>query len=165
MQSTLTIYPHITKIQGTDGETLIVEGTQILLSSLIEDYQRFNQSVDALLTKWNHLNPALVFSALAYYYDHQSEIERTLQLIEEKRQKEIAKSLYPDEETYHYIQKQGKLFEQMLPQLLSQYEGYYVYFEDGRVLEADTDEENLLDLVEEKYGLKPMFIEKVEIKN
>jgi hypothetical protein len=53
----------------------------------------------------------------------------------------------------------------MLPQLLSQYEGYYVYFEDGRVLQADTDEEKLLDLVEEKYGLKPMFIEKVEIKN
>jgi hypothetical protein len=147
MQSTLTTYPHI------------------LLSSLIEDYQRFNQSVDAILAKWHHLDPALVFSALAYYYDHQDEINQTLQFIEEKRQKEIAKSLYPDEETYQYIQKQGKLFEKMLPQLLSQYEGYYIYFEDGRVLEADTDEEKLFDLVEKKYGFKPIFVEKVEIKN
>ena len=165
MQSTLTSYPHITKIEETDGATLMIEGTQIPLAFLIEDYHRFNCSVDAILSKWSHLNPALILSALAYYYDHQDEIEQNLQFIEEKVQKESAKSLYPDSETYHYIQKQAADFEQVLPELLREYAGYYVYFEDGRVLEADTDEERLLDLVEEKYGLKPMFIEKVEMKN
>ena len=49
----------------------------------------------------------------------------------------------------------------MLPELMTNYQGQYVYFENGQVLASDTDEERLLDFIEEKYGLKPMFIEAV----
>ena len=59
------------------------------------------------------------------------------------------------------MQLQTQLFNQMLPELMTNYQGQYVYFENGQVLASDTDEERLLDFIEEKYGLKPMFIEKV----
>lgn len=158
----LASYPHLIRVQFEQQEILVIEGTQIPISYLVEDYYRLNQSVDALRKKWRHLKPALILSALAYYYDHPEEIERVLNTQLEEVNLEIAKSLYPDKTTYEYIQHQGKLFDERRLSLLPDYEGYYVYFEDGQVLEADKDEEKLLDLVEEKYGLKPMFIEKVK---
>lgn len=158
----LSSYPHLTKIQVGEQETLVIEGTQIPLSYLIEDYHRLNQSVDAVRKKWSHVKPALILSALAYYHDHLKEMQQVLKSQEEVANSEIAKNLYPDLATYEYIQHQGKLFDKMLPELLSDYENCYVYFEEGKVLESAQDEEKLLDLVEKKYGLKPMFIEKVK---
>jgi uncharacterized protein (DUF433 family) len=155
-------YPHLEEIKIGEQEILVIEGTQIPLTYLVEDYHRLNQSVDAVRRKWSHLKPALIFSALAYYHDHLPEIQQVLKSQEEVANREIAKNLYPDLATYEYIQHQGKLFDKMLPQLLSDYQDYYVYFEEGKVLEFDKNEDNLLDLVEEKYGLKPMFIEKVK---
>jgi len=92
---------------------------------------------------------------LTTLYPHLETIDQTESAME------IAKSLYPDLETYQFIQLQAQLFNQMLPELVSDYQDQYVYFENGQVLASDTDEERLLDFIEEKYGLKPMFIEKV----
>ncbi|MGK7955816.1 MAG: DUF433 domain-containing protein [Crocosphaera sp.] len=157
-----SFYPHLEEIETREKTIIIVEGTKIPLTSLIEDYYRFNQSVDALLRKWRHLNPALIFSALAYYHDHIPEVQKLLELQEDEANQEIAKNLYPDLATYEYLQHQGKLFDEMLPKLLLKYENCYVYFEEGKVLEYNEDEEQLLDLVEKKYGLKTMFIEQVK---
>ncbi|EAZ91420.1 DUF433 domain-containing protein [Crocosphaera chwakensis] len=157
-----SFYPHIEEIESQDKKMLIIEGTKIPLTYLIEDYYRLNQSVDAVIKKWEHLDPALIFSALAYYYDHISEVQKLLQKQKEATNQQIAKNLYPDLATYEYLQHQGELFDKMLPKLLLEYENYYVYFEEGKVLEYHADEEKLLDLVEKKYGLKPMFIEKVK---
>lgn len=38
----------------------------------------------------------------------------------------------------------------MLPELISQYAGMYILFEDGKVIDADIDEDVLLDRVWEK---------------
>ncbi len=157
-----SFYPHIEEIKSQEKKMLIIEGTQIPLTYLIEDYYRLNQSVDAVIKKWEHLDPALILSALAYYYDHISEFKKLLQRQEELANQQIAKNLYPNLATYEYLQHQGELFDKMLPKLLLDYENYYVYFEEGQVLESHLDEETLLDLVEKKYGLKPMFIEKVQ---
>ncbi len=157
-----SLYPHLEEIETTEQTIIVIEGTKIPLTYLIEDYYRLNQSVDALIRKWRHLDPALIFSALAYYHDHISEVQKFLQGLEQVANQEIAKNLYPDLTTYEYLQHQGKLFDEMLPKLLLKYENYYVYFEEGEVLEYHEDEEKLLDLVEKKYGLKPMFIEQVK---
>jgi uncharacterized protein (DUF433 family) len=157
-----SLYPHLEEIETTEHTIIVIEGTKIPLTYLIEDYYRLNQSVDALRSKWGHLDPALIFSALAYYHDHISEVQKFLEVQEQVANQEIAKNLYPDLATYEYLQYQGKLFDEMLPELLLKYENYYVYFEEGKVLEYNEDEEKLLDLVEKKYGLKPMFIEKVK---
>jgi uncharacterized protein (DUF433 family) len=156
-----TLYPHLEIIKQTESEMICLEGTQIPLYFIIEEYQRLHQSVDAVITKLNHLNPALILTALAYYYDHQKEINDIISNQQKATETEIAKSLYPDLETYKFIQLQAQLFKQMLPELIINYEGQYVYFENGQVLASDTDEERLLDFVEGKFGLKPMFIEKV----
>ncbi|MDJ0660611.1 MAG: phosphate acetyltransferase [Crocosphaera sp.] len=157
-----SFYPHLEEIKSGEKMLLMIEGTKIPLTYLIEDYYGLNQSVDAVIKKWEHLAPALILSALAYYHDHISEVQKLLQRQEEVANQQIAKNLYPDLAIYEYLQHQGKLFDKMLPQLLLDYENYYVYFEEGKVLEHHADEEKLLDLVEKKYGLKPMFIEKVK---
>ena len=157
-----SLYPHLEEIATTEQTILVIEGTKIPLTYLIEDYYRLNQSVDALIRKWRHLDPAFIFSALAYYHDHISDVQKLLKGQEEVANQEIAKNLYPDIATCEYLEHQGKLFDQMLPKLLLKYENYYVYFEEGKVLEYNEDEEKLLDLVEKKYGLKPMLIEKVK---
>jgi hypothetical protein len=66
----------------------------------------------------------------------------------------------PDEA---YIDRQAALFEQHKPELLQQYEGKYVVFEDGKVLAAG---DNRALLAVEQYrqgGMRPLFIEKVTL--
>ncbi|MGI0479625.1 DUF5678 domain-containing protein [Geminocystis sp. CENA526] len=162
--SSATLYPHLERIKQNELEIICLEGTQIPVYWVIEEYKRLHQSVDAVITKLNHLNPSLILSALAYYYDHKQDINQIINNNQIAIDTEIAKSLYPDLQTYHFIQKQAQLFEEKLPELMKNYQGKYVYFENGEVLAFDNDEEKLLDFVEEKYGVKSMFIEKVEIK-
>ena len=93
--------------------------------------------------------------------EEQKEVIEAIEEDKNHREFEVAVSLYGDIETYQYMEEQGKLFDRMLPELLEKYHGMYVYFENGEVLEADLDEEKLIDLAEQKYGYKPMFIEQV----
>ncbi|HAG82513.1 MAG TPA: hypothetical protein DCL61_15455 [Cyanobacteria bacterium UBA12227] len=60
-----------------------------------------------------------------------------------------------------YIEKQAKLFDQVKHELLDHYEDKYVLFENGNVLDFDEDREKLAMRSYEKYGMKPLFIEKV----
>ena len=55
--------------------------------------------------------------------------------------------LFWSQEAYSYITKQSDLFDAMLPELIAQYAGMYVLFEDGNVIDADLDEYILLDRV------------------
>jgi hypothetical protein len=55
--------------------------------------------------------------------------------------------LFWNQDAYNYITKQSDLFDAMLPQLIEQYPGMYVLFEEGNVIDADIDEDILLDRV------------------
>jgi hypothetical protein len=55
--------------------------------------------------------------------------------------------LFWSQDACNYINKQSDLFDAMLPQLIEQYAGMYVLFEDGKVIDADIDEDTLLDRV------------------
>ena len=57
------------------------------------------------------------------------------------------KDLYPTKEGYDYVTSQGKIFDTCLLDLISKYAGEYVVFEDGRVIDRDTDEDILLNRV------------------
>jgi hypothetical protein len=86
-----------------------------------------------------------------------------------KHQTESVRSLYPDEQSYDYIRRQGELFDQSLPELISQYAGEYVLFEDGKVIDSDVDEDKLADRILESdfflnKKLKAIFVEKVPEK-
>ena len=73
---TQTEYPHIIKVEGVCGGEAIVEGTRIAVWNIVGYYYRLGLSVEAILSDWDYLEPAQVFSALAYYHDHKDEIER-----------------------------------------------------------------------------------------
>lgn len=71
-----TEYPHIVKVEGVCGGEAIIEDTRIAVWHIVEYYYRVGMSVEEILADWDYLNPALVFSALAYYHDHKAEIDR-----------------------------------------------------------------------------------------
>ena len=67
----------------------------------------------------------------------------------------------PDAETLAYMEYQSQLFTQKKDDLLRQYAGLYVLFEDGQVLDADKDESALVLRAYDIRGLKPLFVKKV----
>jgi len=70
-------YPHIASEQGIAGGKPIVSGTRITVR-LIAGYYQMGMSIDEILTALPHLTPSQVHSALAYYFDHQEEIDLDL---------------------------------------------------------------------------------------
>jgi uncharacterized protein (DUF433 family) len=72
----LTSHPHIVKVDGVCGGEAIIEGTRIAVWHVVGYYYRVGLSVEEILADWDYLNPAQVFSALAYYHDNREEIDR-----------------------------------------------------------------------------------------
>ena len=70
-----TAYPHIVKIDGVLGGQALIEGTRIAVWHMVGYYYKVGMSVEDILAEWNYLEPAQVFSALAYYHDHRAEID------------------------------------------------------------------------------------------
>jgi hypothetical protein len=60
-----------------------------------------------------------------------------------------------------YIEKQAELFDACKRELLENYEGSYILFEDGHVLDIGESRSELAMRAYEKYGMKPLFIERV----
>ena len=73
---TRTEYPHIVKIAGVSGGDAIIEGSRVAVWQLVGYHYKAGMSVEDILAEWAYLNPAAVFSALAYYHDHRAEIEQ-----------------------------------------------------------------------------------------
>ncbi|MDI6770807.1 MAG: DUF433 domain-containing protein [Anaerolineales bacterium] len=71
-----TEYPHIVRVDGVLGGEAIIEGTRIAVWHIVGYYYKVGMSVEDILAEWDYLNPAAVFSALAYYRDHKAEIDR-----------------------------------------------------------------------------------------
>jgi len=70
-------YPYIgSDPEIADGKPIIV-GTRITVRS-IAGYYQMGMSADEILTTLPHLTPSQVHSALAYYFDHQDEIDTDL---------------------------------------------------------------------------------------
>lgn len=70
-----TAYPHIVKIDGVLGGQAIIEGTRIAVWHVVGYYYKVGMSLEDILAEWNYLEPAQVFSALAYYHDNKVEID------------------------------------------------------------------------------------------
>lgn len=83
----------------------------------------------------------------------------------EQEEEEALKNLYPDLETYEYMEGQGKIFDLHLPRLQEKYPNMYVRFENGVVLDWDEDDMKLVERSEQKCAGKLFFIEKVVAKN
>jgi uncharacterized protein (DUF433 family) len=76
-------YPHISSHQEIAGGEPVIEGTRITVRC-IAGYYQMGMSVDEILTSLSHLKSSQVHSALAYYFDHQEEIDRDLEKSSDK---------------------------------------------------------------------------------
>ena len=71
------IYPHIgSDPKIADGKPIIA-GTRITVRC-VAGYYQMGRSADEILTTLPHLTPSQVHSALAYYFDHQEEVDTDL---------------------------------------------------------------------------------------
>ncbi|MBI2559709.1 MAG: DUF433 domain-containing protein [Planctomycetes bacterium] len=71
-------YPYITSHREIAGGAPVIEGTRITVRC-IAGYYQMGMSVDEILTSLSHLTSSQVHSALAYYFDHQAEIDKDLE--------------------------------------------------------------------------------------
>lgn len=83
-----TTYPHIEKIEGDSAR--LQRLPRIRVAQIAMDYLNHGWSADEIVIHYPHLRPAEVHSAMAYYFDHQEEIDGEIgeeqRLIEEWRQ-------------------------------------------------------------------------------
>ncbi len=79
MNSTLQLkaYPHLDCDSNIAGGKPIIAGTRITVAC-IAGYYQLGMSTDEILMTLSHLTPAQVHSALAYYFDHQIEVDSDL---------------------------------------------------------------------------------------
>jgi uncharacterized protein (DUF433 family) len=71
-------YPYITSEPGIAGGRPVIAGTRITVNC-IAGYYQLGMSIDEILDNLRHLTPSQVHSALAYYFDHQEEINVDLE--------------------------------------------------------------------------------------
>lgn len=85
-------YPYITSSSKIAHGAPIIHGTRITVRT-IAGYYQMGMNVDEILATLSHLSAAQVHSALAYYFDHQNEIDTDLRdsSDEEKWKQKIAK--------------------------------------------------------------------------
>ena len=84
-----------------------------------------------------------------------------LQVIRDRQSLTQTKTQVPDPEILNYMEQQAEIFNQKKPELLNQYLGKYILFENGKIIDADNNESALAQRTIAKNGLKPMFIKKV----
>ncbi len=70
-------YPYITSNAAISGGAPIIEGTRITVRC-IAGYYQMGMMIDEIISALGHLTPSQVHSALAYYFDHQEEINLDL---------------------------------------------------------------------------------------
>lgn len=73
----VAVYPYITHKKGVLNGTPIINGTRISVKT-IAGYYQMGMNVDEILNALSHLSPSQVHSALAYYFDHQNEIDKEI---------------------------------------------------------------------------------------
>jgi Family of unknown function (DUF5678) len=64
-------------------------------------------------------------------------------------------------ERIEYLLQQQHLYQSAKPQLLGQYEGQYIAFENGVVLDSDRDDRQLMPRLYAKYGHRDILVEYV----
>jgi hypothetical protein len=70
-------------------------------------------------------------------------------------------SKYIDKDLLTYLQNQQMLFDQAKPQLLANYNGLFVWFENGQILDSDRDQSALFLRAYTPDETRPLFIAQV----
>ena len=68
-------YPHL---RVDSSGRAWVDGANVKVSEIAADYLAHGSSVEEMAIQFPHLTPAMIHSALAYYYDHREQYEDAL---------------------------------------------------------------------------------------
>ena len=74
----LSKYPHLARDPAISAGAPIIRGTRTTVRAVAEYHQRLGMSADDILMALPHLRLAEVHTALAYYFDHQAEVDAQL---------------------------------------------------------------------------------------
>ena len=77
MKTTAIKYPHIATDARIAGGVPIIKGTRIAVRT-VAGYYQLGMSPDEILQSLAQLSQAQLHAALAYYFDHQKQIDRDL---------------------------------------------------------------------------------------
>lgn len=66
-------YPHVEKLG--DQPARLERQPRIRIAQIVTDYLAYGWSPDEMCRQHPHLKPAEVHAAMAYYFDHQAEID------------------------------------------------------------------------------------------
>jgi uncharacterized protein (DUF433 family) len=75
MSATLTSYPHL---HVDSSGRAWVDGANVKVIEVAADFLAHGSSVEEMALQFPHLSPAMIHSALAYYYDHREECDKEL---------------------------------------------------------------------------------------
>jgi uncharacterized protein (DUF433 family) len=70
------IYPHLDKRDGEPARLQRVP--RVRVAQIVADYLAYGWSVDEMCRQHPYLRPAEAHAAMAYYFDHQDEIDREI---------------------------------------------------------------------------------------
>lgn len=81
---------------------------------------------------------------------------------EKEKQEDIeyerkVQNLFSDTESYEYMMRQWQLFSEKWSEIVVDYCGKYILFEDGKVVDWDEDSDTLIDRVRAKTGPRTLF--------
>jgi uncharacterized protein (DUF433 family) len=71
------VYPYIVKEEGYCGGKAAIGATRVRVNNLVH-LHKLGRTAQEILVEYPDLSLAQIHSALAYYYDHQDEIEAEL---------------------------------------------------------------------------------------
>ena len=72
------LHPHVECRPGVCGGEPVVRGTRFPVRSVVEYVLRSGMTPEELVAEWKQLSLAQVHDALSYYYDHKTEIDRSI---------------------------------------------------------------------------------------
>jgi uncharacterized protein (DUF433 family) len=73
----MALSDHIESTPGTRGGKPRVAGTRITVADIVLMHRRLGRALEEISGTYD-LQPAAVYAAMAYYYDHKDEIDQSL---------------------------------------------------------------------------------------
>jgi uncharacterized protein (DUF433 family) len=104
MQKKRETHPHIERKRGVCGGHPVIKDTRFPVSSVAIHYRR-GLTAEDILRDFPQLTPTQVYGALAYYFDHQEEIDAEIEEIRlrERRMEHDASFRLPQHDKTHSV--------------------------------------------------------------
>ena len=104
--ATAQIYPHVETPAGA-GSARLTRLPRIRVAQIAADYLAHGWSPDEMCRQHPYLRPAEAHAAMAYYFDHQDEVDA--QIREEWEQSEIDRTQLPRSRFFLRLKSEGRL--------------------------------------------------------